>query len=82
MNLLETLSLYEEEIILNESGIRNITSLGKEYKEAEIYFHKDLDGVTSALGMIAYLKKYGIKTTAAHPIQCVFILTITKVKLV
>jgi len=66
MNLLETLSLYEEEIILNESGIRNITSLGKEYKEAEIYFHKDLDGVTSALGMIAYLKKYGIKTTRIH----------------
>lgn len=42
MNITKKLSLYEEEFGLYESGIRNITSLGKEYKEAEIYFHKDL----------------------------------------
>lgn len=61
--------LFEEEKKINESGIRNISNLGKEYKTAEIYFHKDLDGVTSAIGMKSYLKKYGIKTVAAHPIQ-------------
>jgi hypothetical protein len=54
---------------LNESGIRNMSNLSKEYKEAEIYFHKDLDGVTSAIGMKEYLKRYGIKTTDAHTIQ-------------
>lgn len=54
---------------LVETGIRNIKDLGKEYKDAEIYFHKDLDGVTSAIGMKEYLKRYGIKTVAAHPIQ-------------
>ena len=42
MKLLEKLNLYEEEFGLYESGIRNITSLSKEYNEAEIYFHKDL----------------------------------------
>jgi hypothetical protein len=55
--------------IINESGIRNIKELTKKYKEAEIYFHVDLDGVTSAIGMKTYLKKYGIKTVDAHPIQ-------------
>ena len=54
---------------LNESGIRNIKELTKKYKEAEIYFHMDLDGVTSAIGLKSYLKKYNIKTIAAYPIQ-------------
>lgn len=55
--------------ILNESGIRNIRRISKEYKEAIIYFHVDLDGVTSAIGMKQYLKGYGIKTKNAVPIQ-------------
>lgn len=55
--------------LLTESGIRNIKDLSDKYKEAEIYFHKDLDGVTSAIGMKEYLKRYGIKTVGAHPIQ-------------
>ena len=39
------------------SGIRNIKQLAKKYKKAEIYFHIDLDGVTSALAMKEYLRK-------------------------
>jgi len=55
--------------IINESGIRNIKELTKKYKKAEIYFHVDLDGVTSAIGLKTYLKKYGVKTVGAYPIQ-------------
>jgi len=42
MNIIDKLNLYKEELDLYESGIRNIKSLGREYNEAEIYFHKDL----------------------------------------
>jgi len=70
MTILSRIDLVtEQDELIKESGIRNISSLGKEYKTAEIYFHKDLDGVTSAIGMKTYLKRYGIKTVAAHPIQ-------------
>lgn len=31
--------------MLNESGVQNIRELAKTYKEAEIYYHMDLDGV-------------------------------------
>lgn len=54
---------------LDETGIRNIRDLSRDYKKAEIYFHKDLDGVTTAIGMKEYLRGYGIKTIDAHPIQ-------------
>lgn len=54
---------------LQESGLRNITQLAKDFKEAEIYFHMDLDGVTSAIGLKKYLEKYGIKTVDSHHIQ-------------
>jgi hypothetical protein len=70
MDILDKIDMItEQENVVNESGIRNITDLSKDYKTAEIYFHKDLDGVTSAIGMKSYLKKYNIKTVAAHPIQ-------------
>ena len=55
--------------MLNETGIRNMKELAKTHKKAEIYFHIDLDGVTSAIGIRAYLKRYGIKTVNAYPIQ-------------
>ena len=43
MDLIDRLNIYEEvNKGLCESGIRNITDLAKEYKQAEIYFHKDL----------------------------------------
>ena len=29
-------------------GIRNIKDLAKRYQKAKIYFHQDLDGVTTA----------------------------------
>jgi hypothetical protein len=57
------------EVKLQESGIRDINKLAKEFKEAIIYFHMDLDGVTTAIGMKEYLAKYGIKTTETHHIQ-------------
>jgi len=68
MNILEKIEFIED-TLLNESGIRNITDLSKQYKTAEIYFHKDLDGVTSAIGMKQYLKSYGIKVVDAHPLN-------------
>lgn len=54
---------------VDESGIRNITKLAKEYSKGQGYFHMDTDGVTSAIGMKAYLSSYGIKTTSVHHIQ-------------
>jgi len=70
MNILDKLNKIEElQSVLMESGLRNITNLAKEYNKAEIYFHEDLDGITSAIGMKTYLRNYGIKTIAAHKIQ-------------
>jgi len=64
MNLLEKLDL-----LLNESGIRNISKISKYFDRAIIYFHQDLDGVTSAIGLKSYLERYGIKVIDAHPVQ-------------
>ena len=44
--------------LLNESGIRDINKLAERYPKAEIYFHQDLDGAVSALGMKNYLENY------------------------
>jgi hypothetical protein len=55
--------------ILSESGIRNINALAQRYKKAKIYFHQDLDGVTSALGMKHYLEDNGIVVVDAEVIQ-------------
>ena len=54
---------------INESGIRGIKKIAEKYKEAEIYFHVDLDGVASAISMREYLKRYGIKTVKYNIIQ-------------
>jgi len=70
MDIINKIKQYEMEVNrIDETGLRNMRDLGKEYKEAEIYFHIDTDGVTSALGMKTYLKNFGIKTVDAHPIQ-------------
>lgn len=70
MSILDKITLFEQELKqISESGIKNMRALAKEFKEAEIYFHIDLDGVTTAIGMKNYLKQYGIKTIDAHPIQ-------------
>ena len=55
--------------LLKESGLRDINKLAKRYPKAEIYFHQDLDGVTTALAMKNYLENNGIKVVDAHIIQ-------------
>jgi hypothetical protein len=60
---------FNEFYALNESGIQGMKDAVKEYKEAEIYFHMDTDGVTSALAMKEYLRQYGVKVIDAHIIQ-------------
>ena len=58
-----------KELRLIESGIRDIKKLAKLHKEADLYFHKDLDGVTTAIAMKSYLERYGIKVARAQHIQ-------------
>ena len=48
--------------LLKESGVQNIKDIAKKYQKAKIYFHQDLDGVTTAIAMREYLAKYGIRT--------------------
>jgi len=55
--------------IINESGLRDIKALAERYPKAKIYFHQDLDGVTTALAMKNYLEKNGIKVVDSEVIQ-------------
>ena len=55
--------------LLKETGIRDISALRKRYSKAEIYFHQDLDGVTTAIAMKKYLEDNGIDVVGAHIIQ-------------
>ena len=55
--------------VLVESGLRDISALKKRYPKAEIYFHQDLDGVTTAIAMKKYLEDNGIDVVGAHIIQ-------------
>lgn len=55
--------------ILKETGLRDISALRKRYPKAEIYFHQDLDGVTTAIAMKKYLEDNGIDVVDAHIIQ-------------
>ena len=61
--------LLENEYLLIESGIRNIKELAQRYDSAKIYFHQDLDGVTTAIAMKYYLEQHGIKVVEAEIIQ-------------
>jgi hypothetical protein len=61
--------ILRESVLLKESGIRGIRELAKRYPKAKIYFHQDLDGVTTALGMKHYLEQNGIKVVDAEIIQ-------------
>jgi len=54
---------------ITESGIRDISALRKRYPKAEIYFHQDLDGVTTAIAMKKYLEDNGIDVIDSHVIQ-------------
>lgn len=51
------------------SGIKEITSIKKQYTKAIVVFHEDLDGVASAIAMIHYLKQYDIETIDVDQIQ-------------
>ncbi len=55
--------------LLNESGIRNINNLLLRYKKAKIYFHQDLDGVTTAIAMRDYLEDQGFQVVDCEVIQ-------------
>jgi hypothetical protein len=68
-NLIRQIIEEENKRILNESGIRDIKALAKRYPMAKIYFHQDLDGVTTALAMKDYLEQNGIKVVDAEIIQ-------------
>jgi hypothetical protein len=68
-NLIRKVLKEESRRILNEGGIRDIKDIAKRYKMAKIYFHLDLDGVTTALAMKNYLERNGIKVVDAEPIQ-------------
>jgi hypothetical protein len=69
MDILSKIGKIEDEAILQESGIQNMKALAKQYKKAKIFFHKDLDGVTSAVAMKKYLEDNRIKVVEAEPIQ-------------
>ena len=55
--------------LLTEGGIRNMKELSNRYKKAKIYFHQDLDGVTTALAMKKYLENNGVKVVDSEYIQ-------------
>ena len=55
--------------LLKESGIQNIKDIAKRFQKAKIYFHQDLDGVTTAIAMKEYLAQYGIKTVDSEITQ-------------
>jgi lipoate-protein ligase A len=56
--------------INEEVGMRNLKSITSQYKECEIYFHKDLDGITSALAIKEFFKTYyKIDCIDCHQIQ-------------
>lgn len=59
-----------DNFINEEVGIRRLKTLIKGYKTSEIYFHMDLDGVTSAICIRDFFKTYyNIELDDAHIIQ-------------
>ena len=68
-NLIRRIINEEVKKLLKESGIRDIKKLAKRYPMAKIYFHQDLDGVTTALAMKNYLENNGIKVVDTEVIQ-------------
>ncbi len=58
------------QFINEEVGLKNLSKIVKDHTNCEIYFHKDLDGVTSAIAMKEFLKYYyNINTVETHTIQ-------------
>ena len=67
MKIIITETQYKR--LINESGIRDINQISKRYQKAKIYFHQDLDGVTTAIAMKNYLEQNGIKVVDCEVIQ-------------
>jgi len=65
---MSNLFLSKKHVIL-ESGIRDINKLALRYDKAKIYFHQDLDGVTTAIAMKNYLENNGIEVVETEVIQ-------------
>jgi hypothetical protein len=63
------MNFKKKNVVLVEGGLRDINKLSKRYPKSEIYFHQDLDGVTTAIAMKKYLENNGIKVVDAHVIQ-------------
>ena len=55
--------------LIKESGLRDIKALAQRYPKAKIYFHQDLDGVTTAIAMKKYLEDNGIDVVDSEVIQ-------------
>ena len=55
--------------LIKETGLRDIKALAKRYPKAKIYFHQDLDGVTTAIAMKKYLEDNGIQVVDSEVIQ-------------
>ena len=55
--------------LIKESGLKGINALAKRYNKAKIYFHQDLDGVTTAVAMKQYLNNNGIQVVDSEIIQ-------------
>ena len=55
--------------LIKESGLRDIKALAERYPKAKIYFHQDLDGVTTAIAMKKYLESNGINVVDTEVIQ-------------
>jgi len=69
MNILDKIDSIESHFMVVESGMQNMRALAKEYKTAKVFFHMDMDGVTSAIAIKKYLADNGIKVIDCEPIQ-------------
>lgn len=61
--------LLSKKNIIVETGLRNINKLSERYDKAKIFFHQDLDGVTTALAVKNYLERNNIKVVECEVIQ-------------
>jgi hypothetical protein len=69
MKVIDNMKHKNNKEVLVETGLRNMRSLANRYDKAKIYFHQDLDGVTTALAMKKYLEDNGIKVVDVEVIQ-------------
>ena len=61
--------ILKETYLIKESEFVELKIWLRDIKWLKIYFHMDLDGVTTAIAMKEYLEKNGIKVVDAETIQ-------------